>query len=382
MLSGSDAIHIATVLEDCVDQLSVLGKIMPHTFDGRPDAFSLVHTQMTELMDSQRDLETRYQSILAKKLDLKHTTANVNRLTEMEKEVLETGGDLKNSTHVFTRSVRQNPLTGDNTAKIQDDRLFIEGVMAETLSELIQNCTFKVLEEAVNVQKERKAQLLETILKEENGRKRVKTLQKQLGDIKKEKEKELQERNEMIAHLKDQLQEMKAKTNMEGKYIKKCAEVSVAQTQKKCSLSEKEMKDEIEKYRHDIDEEIRCNLEIESFLKTHQAELEKKVDLWMEKYEKDVEAKQHELDVLKASKAKDLEKLQELTKLYREYEQVVVEDRIEKEKARRKQEQEAIELKASIKVQSWWRGVMVRKGFGPYGKKKKGKKGKKGKKKK
>jgi len=33
---------------------------------------------------------------------------------------------------------------------------------------------------------------------------------------------------------------------MEGKYIKKCAEVSVAQTQKKCSLSEKEMKDEIE----------------------------------------------------------------------------------------------------------------------------------------
>ena len=39
---------------------------------------------------------------------------------------------------------------------------------------------------------------------------------------------------------------MKAKTNMEGKYIKKCAEVGVAQTQKKCSISEKEMKDEIE----------------------------------------------------------------------------------------------------------------------------------------
>ena len=35
----------------------------------------------------------------------------------------------------------------------------------------------------------------------------------------------------------------------------------------------------------------------------------------MEKYEKDVDLKQHELDVLKASKAKDLERLQELTKL-------------------------------------------------------------------
>ena len=82
--------------------------------------------------------------------------------------------------------------------------------------------------------------------REENGRKRVKYLQKQLGDIKKEKEKEIQDRNEMIAHLKDQLQEMKAKTNMEGKYSKKCTEVRVAQTQKKCSIEEKNMKDEIE----------------------------------------------------------------------------------------------------------------------------------------
>ena len=39
------------------------------------------------------------------------------------------------------------------------------------------------------------------------------------------------------------------------------------------------------------------------------------MDYWMDKYEKDVEKKQRELDVLKASKAKDLERLQELTKL-------------------------------------------------------------------
>lgn len=57
------------------------------------------------------------------------------------------------------------------------------------------------------------------------------------------------------------------------------------------------------------------NAEIESYLRTHQSDLESKVEYWMEKYDKDVEAKQHELDVLKASKAKDLERLQELTKL-------------------------------------------------------------------
>ena len=33
---------------------------------------------------------------------------------------------------------------------------------------------------------------------------------------------------------------------MEGKYIKKCAEVAVAQSQKRCVLAEREMKEEIE----------------------------------------------------------------------------------------------------------------------------------------
>ena len=39
---------------------------------------------------------------------------------------------------------------------------------------------------------------------------------------------------------------MKAKTSMEGKYIKKCAEVAVAQSQKRCVNAEKDMKAEIE----------------------------------------------------------------------------------------------------------------------------------------
>ncbi len=99
----------------------------------------------------------------------------------------------------------------------------------------------------------------------------------------------------------------------------------------------------------------------------------------MEKYDKDVEEKTHQLEVLKASKASDLAKLQDLTKKYTDYEQVVVEDRIEKEKVRRLRDQELEELKSTVKLQSWWRGIMVRRQIGPYSKKKK-KKGKKGKK--
>lgn len=61
------------------------------------------------------------------------------------------------------------------------------------------------------------------------------------------------------------------------------------------------------------------------------------------------------------------------------YEKVVREDRAEKERRRRQLEREQQQMFAAIKIQSWWRGMLVRNAIGPY-KKKKGKKGKKKKK--
>jgi len=37
-LSNAEAIHISTVLEDCIDQLVILGHIMPVPYQKRPDA--------------------------------------------------------------------------------------------------------------------------------------------------------------------------------------------------------------------------------------------------------------------------------------------------------------------------------------------------------
>jgi kinesin family protein 6/9 len=45
-----------------------------------------------------------------------------------------------------------------------------------------------------------------TVYREEDGRKRMKQLQKKVADVKEEKIVEMEQRNEMIAHLKDQLQ--------------------------------------------------------------------------------------------------------------------------------------------------------------------------------
>ncbi|XP_058952762.1 dynein regulatory complex protein 9 [Pocillopora verrucosa] len=378
MLSNVDTIHISAVLEDCVDQLAILGHIMPPSLQGKQEAAQIVDDELGQILQDQRDLESRYE-VLVNHRDDPHTNNKSLLKVPDDLQLHSVAKSLRESTNALNRSFKQNPLSNDSLSKIQADRKFLQDVMEETLEEIVTSKSFDSLVRAVDTEKEKKAGLQQTILKEEESRRLVKTLQRQLLEVKKEKESEIQQRNEMIAHLKDQLQEMKAKTSMEGKYIKKDAEVRVSCTQKRCQQAEGSLKEDLETLRYKIDEEARVNSEIETYLRQHHQILEEKVEYWMEKYDRDVEQKQHELDVLKASKANDLAKLQELTQKYSEYEKVVIEDRVAKEQARRQAEQELEELKSATKIQSWWRGTMVRKQLGPYSKKKK-KKGKKGKK--
>lgn len=375
-----ESIHLVTVLCDCVHQLAIIGHIMPVTLEGMPREKQIVNEELEELLSQQQQIEGSYKKAIAKKQQLKSKTKNSQSLAKADDEIESIGKKLGNNTLKFGRSIEQNPLAIDNIIKIDNDRLFVQQVMEDTVSELTQKLTYNSLMKSVNEAKKTKATLQETIQKEQSGRQHIKELNKSLSEIHKDRERELQNRNEMIAYLKDQVQEMKAKTIMESKYVNKCAEVGVAQTLKQRTLQEESHRKEIDSLEKHVDVETRVNAEIMQFLGKQQKNLVAKLDFWMEKHEKkDVEAKQLELDQLKASKNSDWERLLDLTRKYKEFEEVVVEDRIQKEIQRRKAEEEEMHLRASVKIQSWWRGVMVRKGFGAY-RKKKGKKSKKGKK--
>ncbi|PFX18748.1 IQ domain-containing protein G [Stylophora pistillata] len=430
MLSSLDTIHISAVLEDCIDQLAILGHIMPPSLEGKQDAAQIVDDELGQILRDQRDLESRYEVLVNQRDDPNSNNRGLLKVQDLQAHSV--AKSLRENTNALNRSFKQNPLTNDSLSKIQADRKFLQDVMEETLEEIVTRKSFDSLVRAVNKEKEKKAGLQQTILKEEESRKLVKTLQRQLLEVKKEKESEIQ--------------------------------VRVSCTQKRCQQGENSLKEDLETLHYKIDEEARVNSEIETYLRQHHQTdrhrqtdtdrqtqtdrhrqtdtdrqtqtdrhrqtdtdrqtqtdrhrqtdtdrqtqtdrhrqtdtdrqtqtdrhrqtdnlyistiiLEEKVEYWMDKYDRDVEQKQHELDVLKASKANDLAKLQELTQKYSEYEKVVIEDRVAKEQARRKAEQELEELKSAVKIQSWWRGTMVRKQLGPYSKKKK-KKGKKGKK--
>ncbi|KAL0961612.1 hypothetical protein UPYG_G00354180 [Umbra pygmaea] len=218
--------------------------------------------------------------------------------------------------------------------------------------------------------------------REEESHQRVKDLQSQLLDIGKEKALELQKRKEMTTHLKDQLQEIKFKTGMERKYVNSSAELLVYQGRKHNANSEKELEDEIKLLHERLRKERRVHLKMETFLKELQTSMEEKLEVWSVRCDTDMEDKQQEINLLKNKKANNLSQLQELAKKYRESEQVIIEDRMEKEAIRKQQEKKTMEQDAATKVQSWWRGTLVRRGLGLHMKGKKPKVGKMGKKKK
>uniref|UniRef100_H2ZA23 Dynein regulatory complex protein 10 n=1 Tax=Ciona savignyi TaxID=51511 RepID=H2ZA23_CIOSA len=303
--SHSMAVSLSAVLEDTVNQLGILGKIMPVSLQAHPEANKFVQTNITSMISSQLEAERTMEAALSARTEGKDSGL-----------IQEFIGNLTTSNRLVDQSMRQNPLTKDNLQKIQEDRQFCEDVLAEVYKEMQAKHSFQSLLKAVKMEKDRKLGLQRTIIKEEQGRRKIKQLQRQLQDIKKEKELEIQQRNEMIAHLKDQLQEMKAKSNMEGKYVKKNAENQVHQNQQHCQIQEQTYKDELEELKRKVDEEVRTHVGIEEYLKKHQTMLEEKVEHWMDKYDKDVDAKQQELSTLKSSKANDLERLQELTRKY------------------------------------------------------------------
>ncbi|XP_033006781.1 dynein regulatory complex protein 9 isoform X4 [Lacerta agilis] len=292
--------------------------------------------------------------------------SELGKIAELGRQLKDTGNELKRANYLFNIATKQSTLSPENLKKIQADRKYTSDVMEDVTEEMLALGTFHSLQLAVDLENEKKLNLHNLVLREEMGRKKIKSLQKQLSDVKKEKEFELQNRNEMIAYLKDQLQEMKAKTDMENRYVKKDTDLQVAQTQMKCFEAENDLQNEIEKLRNQTEQETRVHMDIENFLKQQQKSIEEKLEYWMDKYERDTEAKQQELNSLKASRAADQAALQELAKQCLICEQAIIEDRKEKEAAKKKIEQDALELRSILKLQAWWRGMMVRRFLGPY----------------
>ncbi len=91
---------------------------------------------------------------------------------------------------------------------------------------------------------------------------------------------------------------------------------------------------------------------------------------WTEKLLTDVGAKDRTLTDLTAAREADAQKKAEKTARLAESEAFVATETEKRERERLKRERVELEVRTAIRIQSWWRMILVRKCLGPYRKKK------------
>lgn len=365
-LTQLEALLLTAVLENCVDQLAILGYIMPVSHEGKTDISHINSQKTKEITGTQNVLDIKYQELTSARQGSGETVTSKSLKSTEHKQQLGNSEDPKRAHHLSKRAMKPSALSADYLRKIQADRQYTSDVITATMKKMEESGTFDSLIEANGKEKAKNSNLNDILVREEEGKKEIKSLQKQLQDVKKETEIELQNRDNVILYLKNELQGMEAKAAMEQRYMKKSADLQVHQAQKKCSNAENRLNKEIEDLKRKTDEEIRVHMEIENFLRHYYKKVEEKLEYWADKHENDTDAKDKEINALKESRAENLEMLQRFASECRTFEETIIADRAQKEAERRKREQDAMELKSILKLQAWWRGTMVRRNLGPY----------------
>ncbi|VDK82610.1 unnamed protein product [Dibothriocephalus latus] len=187
----------------------------------------------------------------------------------------------------------------------------------------------------------------------------ISRLKEKLKQMREETEETLKQRNEIITHLQDQFQELKFRAAMETKYIQKCTEVVMKQTEGKCRKAEEEIREETRFLRNKLAQDTRCHVELFSWLTNRNAELSLTCDYMAEKETRDVSAKQEELAALTKKKEDCLNNLKALIVEYEHVEKTVLKDRKKKEKKRKEEEKEKRMLDSAQMIQNWWRTMIV-----------------------
>ncbi|XP_027739913.1 dynein regulatory complex protein 9 [Empidonax traillii] len=361
-----EALQFAAVLETCVDQLEILGYIMPISDEEKTDLSHTGIQEMKEIIETQKELDINDPELMSARQESEETvTSMALKNTEHEQQTGKTEDG--KSTHQPSKSGRKlSALTAEKLRKIEADRQYASDVITVTMKKLQESGIFNSLTEANEREKEKKSKFDDILIREEEGKKEIKSLQKQLQDVKRQTTKELQNRDKIIDRLKDKLQEKTAKLDTESSYMKKDTDLQIHQTQKKCSKEENALNKEIQNFKNRTDEEIQLHMETENFLRQQYQMVEEKLEYWMEKYENDTNAKEGELDDLRALKAENLETMQKFAKECLLFEETIITDRTEKKNRKEQREQEALELKSALKLQAWWKGMMVRRFLGPY----------------
>ena len=239
-LNVIEAARISAVVEEALEKLSFLASITPDVMAHRDELSQIVGDEITRIIQEQRGLETRYEMLISQRTSLK-ALSNKNKFNENQEQVKEVARALRESTKELCRNLKVgdthggllraaftrcwhpsacslslsltalvlrasqgNPNIAENLSKIQTERSNLQNLLSKTLRELRES-SFATLTTTVEEEKARNDMIREVVQKEKEVSAAVKKLQADLASEKQLHLQEVEERNEIIAKLKEDL---------------------------------------------------------------------------------------------------------------------------------------------------------------------------------
>ncbi|XP_043272441.1 dynein regulatory complex protein 9 [Venturia canescens] len=250
--------------------------------------------------------------------------------------------------------------------KLRDDSLYVSNILDDLIENVESNGRYDVLIREIEDNEREREEEICVVENYEDTMKNLDELGKLLENEKKVNAREREELGTKLASLKNEVKKLRYKANVESKYVKAYEEARCEAHALRCSFDYQTLRDKQNNISSNENNEIRVGTEIVKFLEINILENERAVSEWRERYEQETLTYTSEIQHLsKEIEAKE-ERLRKLQSQYRERQEFIDTYIAEKERARRLKKREERRRDCAIRIQAWWRGLMVRRKLGPY----------------
>ncbi|KAG7202150.1 hypothetical protein KM043_015832 [Ampulex compressa] len=250
--------------------------------------------------------------------------------------------------------------------KLEQDSLYVRKVMEDLKKEIRDKGTFEVLtneiESIIARENEERALFKET----EELQKMAADLRKTLADEKIAHEAEKKRLTKELIETQAEKDRLKVTTDVELRYIEAWKKSQREQALLRQTLEIEKLEKELQDCQIREKNEIRVTTELRNFFVQETASIENKIKEWEARYEQEKERYEKKIREVRYEIEDCQKNLEELKMEYRSNQEFIDKYLAEKEARQKQAEQEEYMRRSAIRIQAWWRGVMVRRKLGPY----------------
>ncbi|XP_076686738.1 dynein regulatory complex protein 9 [Andrena cerasifolii] len=252
------------------------------------------------------------------------------------------------------------------SAKLYEDSSYVRNIVEALIEEISERGTYKILSDEVEKITARRKEEEALLAEKERLEKLAVELQKTIAEEKIANDEEKRRMMQELAEEQRSLEKLQLTADVELKYFTAWEEARCEQNALQWGMEIERLERTLNECRVREKNQERVHRERMKFLMQETENFERKTKEWEERYAREKEMYENEIRQLRIEIATRQKELDELKNEYRSNQEFIDTYLAEKEALRREEEEKERARRSAIRIQAWWRGVMVRRKLGPY----------------